>query len=792
MAITIDLRQNEITRLSVNTFSGHSRLQTVDLSINKIFTIEDGAFMNLRSMRTLMLSFNRINSIGISTLQGLWGLQTLHLNGNSITSIHHNAFNGLPMLRELNIAGNTLSHLPDPVFTPLTNLRKLFLQENQLVTNANSKFLVGLSNLMELDLDGNRFTALPNFSGLVRLGDLDMTDTFITIIPNNSFNGLGHVRDLILSNNKIETVEPAAFVGLRNLVDLDLSFNLITTFHDDTFSPMQSLERLVLNNNMLTKIKPAIFSRLPRLNTLMIENNHLKMVPPMYGLRSLRTLSLKSNYLPTFDATTLRSFPGLNKLYLTGNPLQCDCRLQGLRDWYLLPRIRHLPYEIPVCDIPASYRGRKLTTVRKTDLQCTPPIITYTSGREISSLSGQNITLQCVGQGFPMPDIMWYSPSRMLILENTLVGKYTLLEDGRLLISRTAVEDRGDYQCVARNPAGQVAQAVRLFVRAPNTVAPGTEPNRPAMNPTRPIGGRPTGPGTRPPTDPTTHGTFGHATSAPTITAEPPRQPSAPRTPIQPSRPRIPTRTEPNPPGTEPNYRTDDNMISRGMGRPERPHTPLNPRFEPGTDVISNNPSTTEENIIVSVKDDVCTTESIRLAVAVLTTFILTSLLAVIIFWLWHNRFLHRIVKQGKRRVTLISLRRRMSSKRPRHIVPVHMRSPRAYSTVEDQYTARTSSFSEDSDDTDSTASSYESSNRYVITGSAADPDSFKGSNNERRHAIIEAFRNSTDSRHTYQNAAMVIHDPNYSALWPGMSKSKEKSRSTHHSNDSRIYMDLS
>ncbi|XP_072029410.1 uncharacterized protein [Amphiura filiformis] len=639
------------------------------------------------------------------------------------------------MLQELNIAGNTLSNLPDPVFHPLTNLRRLFLQENQLVANQNSKYLVGLSNLMELDLDGNRFTSLPNFSGLVRLGDLDMTDTFITVIPNNSFNGLGHVRDLVLSSNKIEVVEPAAFVGLRNMIELDISFNLIKNFHDDTFLPMPNLERLVLNNNMLTKVKPEVFSRLQRLNTLMMENNHLKIVPPLYGLRSLRTLSLKSNYLHTFDSTTMRSMPSLNKLFLTGNPLQCDCRLRGLKDWYQRLPVRHLPFEIPVCDIPAAYRGKRLTAVRKTDLRCTAPIISYTSGREISSLTGQNITLQCVGQGFPMPDILWYSPSRALIIEGT--GKYALLEDGRLLISRTTIEDRGEYVCVAKNPAGQVTQGMRLLVRTPITVAPAVEPKRPASNPTKPIGGQPTKPETRQPTDPTTRGHFGRATSAPTITAEPPRQPSvpgtplqpswprspsAPETPLQPSWPRSPTRPEPNAPGTEPNYPGyRDN--TRGPGRP---HTPLNPRYEPGTDVISWNPVTTEENILVSVPDDICTTESARVAVAVLTTFILTSLLAFILFWLWHNRLIHKFFKQGKRRVTLISLRRRLSSKRPRHIVPVHMRSPRAYSTVEDQYTSRTSEFSSDTDDSASTTSSYESSNRYVITDSVADPDSIK------------------------------------------------------------------
>ena len=794
MAITIDLRQNEITRISVNAFAGHSRLQTVDLSTNKIFNIEDGAFMNLRSLTTLMMGFNRINRIGISTFQGLWGLQTLHLNGNSITSIHENAFRGLPMIKELNLAGNTLSALPDAVFTPLTNLRKLFLQENQLVSSPNAKYLVGLSNLMELDLDGNRFTALPNFSGLVRLGDLDVTDTFISVVPNNSFNHLGHVRDLILSSNKIEVVEPAAFVGLGNLGDFDLSFNLITELHEDTFKPMLGLERLVLSNNMITTLNPQLFAQLYRLRILLIENNHLKIVPPMYGLRSLQTLSLKSNYLTTFDSTAMGSMPALNKIQLFGNPLQCDCRLRTLRQWYLTPPVRHRPFEIPVCDIPATDRGKRLTAMGNSDLKCTPPTISYTSGREISSLSGQNITLQCVGQGFPTPDILWYSPSRMLIMEGANTDKFTILDDGRLVITRTAVEDRGDYRCVAKNPAGQVAQAVRLFVRPPNTNPPGTEPNRPAGTPTNPVAGA-TNPETRPPTDPTTRNNPPRATMTPTITADPPRNPFGPKTPLAPSRPRNPTGSQPNHPGTEPNdpY-NDDAPPPRNPNRPfGKPHTPLSPKYDPSPDTASGNPPTTEENIVVSVPDGICRTESARVAVAVLTTFILTGLLAFMVFWLWHNRYIHKVFKHGKRRVTLISLRRRLSSKRPRHIVPVHMRCPRAYSTVEDQYTSRTSSFTSDTEDSASTASSYESSNRYVLTESVADPDSIKGKAQTRRHAIIEAFRNSTDStRHTYQNAAMVVHDPNYSALWPG-SRSKDRTGlNNHQSADSRIYMDLS
>lgn len=781
-AVTIDLRQNEITRLGMNAFAGHSRLQFVDMSQNKIFAIEDGAFNGLRGLRNLLLSLNRINRLSITTFRGLWGLQVLNVQGNSITSIHPSAFTGLPMLKELNLAGNTLSAVADEVFQPLTNLRRLYLQENQLLSKPDAKYLVGLSNLMELDLDGNRFTAVPNLSGLVRLGDLDITDTFISMVPNNSFNGLGHVKDMILSSNKIEVVETNAFVGLHNIIDFDMSFNLITELPENVFTPMGALKHLILNNNMLTTLNPALFQRLYSLNTLMIENNHLKEIPSMYGMRSLRTLSVKSNYLATFDVSTMRSLPSLSKLYLTGNPLQCDCRLRTIRQWYLIPPVRHLPFEIPVCDVPAPMRGSKLTALQPADLKCTAPIMTYSSSSNINSLTGQNITLQCTARGFPMPDISWYTPKRAVITDGVNSDKFAILDNGRLIITSTSLDDRGEYRCVASNPAGQTARAVQLVVRAPHTVAPGTEPN--AKSPTNPGGAAPTNPRLPTPgtgTEPTTRDEFA-ATLAPTITAVPPaHNPGAPGTPTNPRNPTIDT----NGPGTEANRpRTD-----------QRPHTPLSPKVDGGY----RNPSTTEENVILPVPDDVCQTESARVAVAVLTTFILTSIIACVIFYMWHNRLIQKFLKQGKRRVTLMSIRRRLSAKRPRHIVPVHMRGPRAYSTVEEPFAGhRSSSFSSDTDDSASTASSYESSNRYVITESksAADKDGGKGKKPQaKRHAIIEAFRVSTDSRHTYQNAAMVINDPNYSALWPGLTRSNKDNKSTrkpHQSSDSRIYMDLS
>ncbi|XP_072179671.1 uncharacterized protein [Diadema setosum] len=817
------LAQNSLQTVPRAGLANYRMLRQLDMSNNAIYSVEDNAFNGLTVLSTLNLATNRITKLTANTFRGLRVLQTLLLQGNAIDSIDAKTFTDLSTIIELNLAGNRLTILPEGVFSSLRSLKRLYLHENHLTTDPNMPFLNGLSSLVELDLDGNRFTNIPSMRGLARLTDLDITDTHIKTIHNGSFADLSSVRDIILNSNMISNVEPGAFEGLSALSELDLSFNVITELPVEAFRPLFNVERLQMQNNQLQVLTTQHFASMSRLTSLNLEGNQLAVFPPMPNVRMLSTLNLKSNRLDAFAPQTLQSFPLLKRLLLIGNPLQCDCRAQRLRQWFLTTThpAPHHPNEIPRCNAmePRGLRGSRLTAVQPSDLQCRAPVI-RPYRRMISIKSGLNATLSCASSGFPRPKVTWVAPSGLRLNPLSYQSpnqRLRITEDGRMLVAYASPADEGTYSCIMANPAGQVQGAVRLMVKPPPPEAPGT-------NSTMSNG--------IPPNKPSTH---------------------------NPEEPQITTNTQEMP--TDPFDSTSTPHITSGAGRDTNsqgsgsrlPHhdqhvdhtsTQLNPT------VVIGDRETSPHRPLDPRTPQCATSGSGDVAAAVLLTFLFTASLTGILFFLWYRRWLPRVLLSGRHKgILTLSGRRRLSSKPPRPAQMSHARRLRSYERVDESRGA--SSYFSDSEDTISTASSYDSA-RYVITESVTDPDSIRirqlrlaavsaqASNAKqtmqspqsiqsqseavrsegKRDAApptvarsptsktssttspsttiklpgpLAALKNKATGRktHIYQNADMVVHDPNYSALWPGP-KQGQYQYPRKHSGESRIYIDLS
>uniref|UniRef100_A0A671RXI2 Neural cell adhesion molecule 1-like n=1 Tax=Sinocyclocheilus anshuiensis TaxID=1608454 RepID=A0A671RXI2_9TELE len=73
----------------------------------------------------------------------------------------------------------------------------------------------------------------------------------------------------------------------------------------------------------------------------------------------------------------------------------------------------------------------------------------------------QAVTLACYTDGYPEPTVTWARAN--IVLESD--GKYSLNEDGsELTIKDVTKLDEGDYQCIARNKAGERSEEVSLNV----------------------------------------------------------------------------------------------------------------------------------------------------------------------------------------------------------------------------------------------------------------------------------------------------------------------------------------
>lgn len=72
----------------------------------------------------------------------------------------------------------------------------------------------------------------------------------------------------------------------------------------------------------------------------------------------------------------------------------------------------------------------------------------------LKALIGQRVTLPCVVQGEPTPEISWFHNGLPVGVKNTTP----------LRIQQVSLDDQGTYRCVARNSAGEETLEIKLEI----------------------------------------------------------------------------------------------------------------------------------------------------------------------------------------------------------------------------------------------------------------------------------------------------------------------------------------
>ncbi|XP_008577945.1 PREDICTED: immunoglobulin superfamily member 10 [Galeopterus variegatus] len=94
-----------------------------------------------------------------------------------------------------------------------------------------------------------------------------------------------------------------------------------------------------------------------------------------------------------------------------------------------------------------------------------PVILTYAPGT-VRRISGESLSLQCVSDGIPKPNIKWTMPSGYVMNRPQTNGKYILHENGTLVIKEATAYDRGNYICKAQNSVGHALITVPVAIVA--------------------------------------------------------------------------------------------------------------------------------------------------------------------------------------------------------------------------------------------------------------------------------------------------------------------------------------
>ncbi|XP_063226995.1 cell adhesion molecule Dscam2 [Bacillus rossius redtenbacheri] len=112
----------------------------------------------------------------------------------------------------------------------------------------------------------------------------------------------------------------------------------------------------------------------------------------------------------------------------------------------------------------STYPGRVIITEPKGNVQ---PRITVEKHVTKQVKVGDDITLPCVAQGFPVPTYRWYREDRDQLLPVATGQRVFMLAAGLLRISKVRLEDKGKYLCWVNNSAGEETVQVTLSISAP-------------------------------------------------------------------------------------------------------------------------------------------------------------------------------------------------------------------------------------------------------------------------------------------------------------------------------------
>nr|CAD7399479.1 unnamed protein product [Timema cristinae] len=112
----------------------------------------------------------------------------------------------------------------------------------------------------------------------------------------------------------------------------------------------------------------------------------------------------------------------------------------------------------------STYPGRIIITEPKGSVQ---PRITVEKHVTKQVKAGDDITLPCVAQGFPVPTYRWFREDRDQLLAVNVGERVNVLAAGLLRIAKVRLEDKGKYLCWVNNSAGEETVQVTLTVSAP-------------------------------------------------------------------------------------------------------------------------------------------------------------------------------------------------------------------------------------------------------------------------------------------------------------------------------------
>ncbi|XP_056632455.1 protein toll-like [Diorhabda sublineata] len=393
----LHLWNNRITRIRGKDFTGLKRLKSLELSMNRISTIEEDSFAELIELKTINLRANDIRRVNKTLFENNKNLTSIRMEDNPNLILPEGLFSNLENLTNVNIKNSGIENIPGNIFENSTKIIYLYMQKNRFETIPKNLFWK-LSQLKKLDLSHNKLNTLDDdiFNDLSNLEYLNLDYNNISYISEDLFRNTRNLATLSMKYNKISDIHIEAFLWLKNLIQLDLSNNVYEANYIDGASPFarcDAVKSLSLSHNLITKF-PSVLVGMRNVEEIRLNYNKIltiQVIEVTSALSSkLRVVDLSNNEIGDVDFEGVEYQSELNMrqldayhnderqliLYLSGNPLKCDCGNYDLVRYIkndMTPAVKakiDINVDNTECVEPYTYRGYQITDLKPNDITC--------------------------------------------------------------------------------------------------------------------------------------------------------------------------------------------------------------------------------------------------------------------------------------------------------------------------------------------------------------------------------------------------------------------------------------
>nr|XP_039250277.1 protein artichoke-like [Styela clava] len=313
-----------LKQLSLRNLQGLSALPLI---------IDDFSFAKTANLRTLDLSQNMIVTLSINSLTGLVNLDLLDMTATRLQEFPEEALRRSPQLTTLILNENPIESFIKPVTPILPKLKHFHMRNSELANIDDNSFLSDLYNLVELDLGFSLLSVVPRHSlqNKPSLTTLNLEHSYIRKLTQSDFadSSLNNISIIDFSGSKMSEIGSRAFSVLTSLSWLDLSKNEITAVADDAFADT-NLQYLDLSYNNLTYVSCSWVYLMPQGQsvTLNLGGNPYDCSCGMVGYRDYMT-SPQYDFISEVDqpvCATPQEFSGMSVREIQLEDLENYCK----------------------------------------------------------------------------------------------------------------------------------------------------------------------------------------------------------------------------------------------------------------------------------------------------------------------------------------------------------------------------------------------------------------------------------------------------------------------------------